>query len=170
MLNLVQRKLDLLSRLMGPASRRCSAAPIRQLPTTTGPRLSTTAAASTTAARSRRVQTTHSAIYSAERNAWETHPPQREAEFWEQLTAAHRLIVQGKPLRHSVDSVDDSISACNCNYVLKEDALSWVDAEAACTAMGGHLASAHSPEDWASIEYLIANTAWCAVPDTHSVC
>jgi hypothetical protein len=63
-----------------------------------------------------------------------------------------------------------------------------VEAEAACVAMGGHLASVHSPEDWASIEYLIATStdasmqssgsgsgdngadAWCAVPNTQSAC
>ena len=109
-------------------------------------------------------------IYSPERNAWESHPPQREAVFWAQLTAAHHLIVQGKSLRHSAVASDDAIVAYNCEYYLNEDPLSWVEAEAACVATGGHLASAHSPEDWASIEFLIANTAWCVVTNTHSAC
>ena len=110
-------------------------------------------------------------IYSPERNAWESHPPQREAVFWAQLTAAHHLVVQGKSLRHigAVASAD-AIVASNCDYYLNEDPLSWVEAEAACVAMGGHLASAHSPEDWASIEFLIPNTAWCAALNAESAC
>jgi hypothetical protein len=110
-------------------------------------------------------------IYSPERNAWESHPPQREAVFWAQLTAAHHLIVQGKSLRHtSAEASADAIVASNCDYSLNEDPLDWVEAEAACVAMGGHLASIHSPEDWASMELLNFNGAWCAAPHAPRAC
>ena len=88
--------------------------------------------------------------------------------------ARHKVIVQGKSLHHSAVASDDAIVASNCDYYLNEDPLSWVEAEAACVAMGGHLASAHSPEDWASIEFLIPNTlentAWCAALNAESAC
>jgi hypothetical protein len=56
----------------------------------------------------------------------------------------------------------------DCTYTKSTDQKNMQDAETACTVLGGHLASIHTPSQQAAIGALDANGAWIGFHDRHS--